>query len=46
MCGFTEETQSNPHFMDPLNMDTSLLWTVCFVPGERKLLRFLLIQPA
>ena len=26
-------------------MDTSLLWTVCFVPGERKPLSFLEIQP-
>ena len=26
-------------------MDTSLLWTVCFVPEERKLLHFLYIQP-
>ena len=26
-------------------MDTSLLRTVCFVPGERQLLHFLYIQP-
>ena len=25
----------------PLNMDTSLLWTVCFVPEERKPSHFL-----
>ena len=25
----------------PLNTDSSLLWTVCFVPGERKPLHFL-----
>ena len=27
----------------PLNTDTSLLRTVCFIPGERKPLRFLYI---
>ena len=33
-------------FGHPLNMDTSLLRAVCFVPGERKPLHFLYIQPA
>ena len=30
----------------PPNMDTSSLWTACFVSWERKPLHFLLIQPA
>ena len=30
----------------PDYMETSLLCTVCLVPGERKLLHFLNIQPA
>ena len=34
MCGFTEEIQSSLLYGHPLNMDTSLLWTGCFVPGE------------
>lgn len=35
MCGFTEEIQSNPASWTPSsNMDTSLIWTDCFVPGE------------
>ena len=34
-----------PCFMDtPLNTDTSLVCTVCFVPGERKPSYFLKIQ--
>ena len=42
MCGFTEEIQSNPRFMD-----TSLLWTVCFVSGEGESpFIFSKIQPA
>ena len=32
-----------PVYGHPLNTDTSLLWTVCFVPGERKPLHFLQI---
>ena len=35
-----------PLYGHSLNTDTSLLRTVCFVPGERKPLHFLLIQPA
>jgi len=31
----------SPLYRQPLNMDTSLLQTVCFVPGERKPLHFL-----
>ena len=34
------------HNRHPVIMDTSLLRIVCFVPGERKPLHFLLIQPA
>ena len=30
-----------PLYEHPLNMDTFSLWTVCFVPEERKLLHFL-----
>ena len=38
--------QSNPAFGQyPLNKDTSLLWTVRFVPGERKPLHFVCIKP-
>ena len=29
----------------PLNMDTLLLWTVCFFPRERKLLLFFKFNP-
>ena len=31
----------SPLYGQPLNKDTSLLQTVCFVPGERKPLHFL-----
>ena len=34
-----------PLYKHPLNTDSSLLWTVCFVPGERTPLHFLQIQP-
>ena len=41
-CAVMLRLQSNP-----INKDTSLiLRTVCFVPGERKPLHFLYIQPA
>ena len=41
-CAVMLRLQSNP-----INKDTSLiLGTVCFVPGERKPLHFLYIQPA
>ena len=34
-----------PLYGHPLNMDTLLLWTVCFVPRERKLLLFFKFNP-
>ena len=34
-----------PLYGHPLNMDILLLWTVCFVPGERKLLLFFKFNP-
>ena len=33
--------ESNPFYGHPLNTDTLLLQTICFVPGERKPFHFL-----
>ena len=38
-----ERCQVTHFYGHPLNTDTSLLRTVCFVPGEREPLRFLYI---
>ena len=38
--------QSNLLYAHPINLDSSLLWTACFVAGERKPLHFLRIQPS
>ena len=40
---FSESWTQNKNCGHPLNTDTSLLRTVCFFPGERKHLQFLLI---
>ena len=37
----SQKHSQTPLYGHPLNMDTSLLRTVCFVPGERRSLHFL-----